>query len=138
VVATDTSGLTSWWVGAYSPFEALFSDRFALFLASRFGVKRAYSKAMGAEYLANTCLKCSAISGDNFVFNDFNGLGGGFSNAQFMANPCVLCELTSPWDSQPRQYDFLQPGFYRRVDPARITRVVPPNPSYPYWRPAGP
>ena len=95
-----------------------------------------YSKAMGSAYMANTCLKCGAMSGDNFVFNDFNGSGGGFSNEQFMVNPGVLYELTVPWDSQPRLYDFLEPGFYQRVDPARIQQVVPPvTAGYQFWRP---
>jgi len=126
VVVTDAAGLTSWWVGAYSPFEPMFSDIFMQALATRFGVRRRYSKTMGAEYLANTCLKCGALSGDNFVFNDFNGLGGGFSNERYLANPCTLYELSAPWDSQPRQYDFLKPGFYQRVDRSRITQVILP------------
>jgi len=91
---------------------------------------------MGSAYLANTCRQCGAMSGDNFVFNDYNGLGGGFSNPQYMGNPCVLYEMVAPWDSEPRQYDFLEPGFYQRVEPTRITRVVPPDRSYQFWWPA--
>ncbi|MDR1295475.1 MAG: hypothetical protein LBK59_11100 [Bifidobacteriaceae bacterium] len=134
VVVTDTAGLTSWWVGAYSPFEAMFSESFTQTLAAKFGVRRMYSKSMGSEYMANTCMKCGALFGDNFIFNDFNGRGGGFSNTQYMANPCILYELIAPWDSQPRQYDFWEPGFYQRVDPSRITRVVPPNVGHQFWR----
>ena len=135
VVITDASGLTSWWVGEYGFFEAMFSDDFTKTLATEFGVKRKYSKAMGCEYMANTCLKCGVIFGDNFVFNDFQGRGGGFCNEQYMTNPCTLYELTAPWDSQPRQYDFFRPGFYQRVDPTRITQVTPPDPRFQFWRP---
>jgi len=136
VVVTDATGLTSWWVASYSPFEALFSDSFKKVLAKKFGVRRVYSKAMGVSYMANTCLKCGATSGDNFVFNDYNGRGGGFSNKQFMATPCILHELTVPWDSQARYSNFLIPGFYQQVDPSRIMQVVAPAAGYQFWRPA--
>ncbi|MCL2490593.1 MAG: hypothetical protein FWF36_07730 [Propionibacteriaceae bacterium] len=39
-VVTDAAGMTSWWVGSYSPFEAMFSDNFTQTLAKSFGVRR--------------------------------------------------------------------------------------------------
>jgi hypothetical protein len=51
-----------------------------------------------------------------------------------MAKPCILYELTVPWDDQPRQYDFFEPGFYQRVDQPRITQVMPPDVGYQFWR----
>lgn|GEM_PF-1881126 len=134
VRVADADEREEWWVCSFAFFADMMTDRFRKLLAEKFAVKDRHSKAMDATYLANTCDACGSLSGDNFVFNNYQDLGGGFSNQAHMHHPCDLYEIDPAWDSEFREYDFLAPGFSARIDPGRITRRFPSQSSYDFWR----
>jgi len=123
----------SWWATSFDPFDSIVSEAFRAVLSEKFHVKRKFSRAMGREYLANSCPKCGVVLGDNFVFGNLSGRGGPFSNPALAFTPIVLykIELSQSIVRDPRRY--LQPGFCVPIDSRRIQTTFPVSDEFNFW-----
>ena len=119
----------------------LLSQPFKYVLSSYWVVRNRYSKTMHCEYLAVVCPNCGEIQGNNFVYGNYKGRGGVFSNPADKT-PLIAFPLPSFTDNQPQRFDWAFGTFTLEADPRRISfrgePVIPGNAwpwrsrSYPY------
>lgn len=112
----------------------LLSQAFLDTLNAGYCVRRRYSKTMGCEYLATCCPKCGCIQGDNFIYRNFKGRGGVFSNPADTSR-LTAHMLPSFTDTDPRRFDWAFDGFTLEAEPRRIWFKAPfvlPNQAWPW------
>lgn len=112
-------------IASFNNFDGLFTEEFKSLLSRRYAVRYRYSKAMGHEYLSNGCPFCNAISGDNFVFRNYLGRGGTFSNPMRRREKIELYSLPSFTGNMPTPYEWMTNNFAVEVEPTRLRTAGP-------------
>lgn len=68
------------WSDAHN--AGILSQPFLRTLSDCWRVRPTYSKSAGYAYLGITCPKCGSLQGDNFVYDNYQGRGGVFSDPE--------------------------------------------------------
>ena len=98
----------------------LFSQPFLRTLDMDWRVRSTYSKTMGRTYLAVTCPKCGGIQGDNFIYRNYRGRGGVFSDPTDKS-PLEVRPLPVFTDDRPQGFGWAFDTFSLDVEPRRIS-----------------
>lgn len=102
----------------------LLSQAFLDMLNAGYCVRRRYSKTMGREYLGACCPRCNSLQGDNFIYRNYQGRGGVFSNPADSSR-LTAHMLPSFTDAEPRRFDWAFDSLTLETEPRRIWFEAP-------------
>lgn len=76
-------------------------------------------KSAGYAYLGITCPKCGSLQGDNFVYDNYQGRGGVFSDPEDKS-PLEVLPLPVFTDDWPQRFHWAFDSFSLDLEPWRI------------------
>lgn len=97
----------------------ILSQPFLRTLSDCWRVRPTYSKSAGYAYLGITCPKCGSLQGDNFVYDNYQGRGGVFSDPEDKS-PLEVLPLPVFTDDWPQRFHWAFDSFSLDLEPWRI------------------
>ena len=105
------------WSDAHN--AGILSQPFLRTLSDCWRVRPTYSKSAGYAYLGITCPKCGSLQGDNFVYDNYQGRGGVFSDPEDKS-PLEVLPLPVFTDDWPQRFHWAFDSFSLDLEPWRI------------------
>lgn len=105
------------WSDAHN--AGILSQPFLRTLSDCWRVRPTYSKSTGYAYLGITCPKCGSLQGDNFVYDNYQGRGGVFSDPEDKS-PLEVLPLPVFTDDWPQRFHWAFDSFSLDLEPWRI------------------
>ena len=96
------------WSDAHN--AGILSQPFLRTLSDCWRVRPTYSKSAGYAYLGITCPKCGSLQGDNFVYDNYQGRGGVFSDPEDKS-PLEVLPLPVFTDDWPQRFHWAFDSF---------------------------